>query len=283
MTDTILSITIILITFFLVNFLDKEGTQWVKKITRWIPAILFSFIFPAIITHVFKLDLSSAPIFSWNTKYLYPVTIFTIMASMSLKQLKIVGFKPLFLFFFGSLIISITPILLLLGVVLFQFDISILLIENGYWKGLIPIVGSWIGGSSSMLILKEYIALNEDLFFSVLVIDTIIQNIVMVLLFQSIKQTKRIDEKYDLDLIKFTNVDLEKKIRDVTFNFILFFFHSNSFYFYKSFIFNKCNFTVDSRFTFRQFFKILVSCNKLKIRLYWHHSNYGNHWIKTKF
>jgi len=223
MTDTILSITIILITFFLVNFLDKEGTQWVKKITRWIPAILFSFIFPAIITHVFKLDLSSAPIFSWNTKYLYPVTIFTIMASMSLKQLKIVGFKPLFLFFFGSLIISITPILLLLGVVLFQFDISILLIENGYWKGLIPIVGSWIGGSSSMLILKEYIALNEDLFFSVLVIDTIIQNIVMVLLFQSIKQTKRIDEKYDLDLIKFTNVDLEKKSETLNLPLTLFF------------------------------------------------------------
>ena len=65
-------------------------------------------------------------------------------------------------------------------------------------KGIIPIVGSWIGGSSSMLVLKEYVAVREDLFLSVLLLDNMIQNIVMIFLFQIIRRTDEYNQKFNI-------------------------------------------------------------------------------------
>ena len=51
------------------------------------------------------------------------------------------------------------------------------------WKGLIPLVGSWIGGSTSQLVLKEYVGTSETLFLSVLILDNILVNIWTILMF----------------------------------------------------------------------------------------------------
>ena len=87
-----------------------------------------------------------------------------------------------------------------MGLVLF-FDFSYfnILIDEELWKGFIPVVGSWIGGSSSMLVLQEYISLNEELFLSVLFFDTLLQNIVMIFLFQSVKKTNQINRFFNID------------------------------------------------------------------------------------
>ena len=82
------------------------------------------------------------------------------MSSMSLAQLKIVGLKPLLLFLIGSFTIAVIPVLLFMLYYIGTEEMVDL------WKGIIPIVGSWIGGSSSMLVLKEYVAIREDLFIS---------------------------------------------------------------------------------------------------------------------
>ena len=77
---------------------------------------------------------------------------------MSLAQLKIVGLKPLMLFFIGSFTIAVIPSLLFQLYFIGSKEMADL------WRGIIPIVGSWIGGSSSMLVLKEYVAVREGLF-----------------------------------------------------------------------------------------------------------------------
>tara|TARA_B100001063_G_C16742740_1_gene545711 strand:- start:1020 stop:1898 length:879 start_codon:yes stop_codon:yes gene_type:complete len=109
---------------------------------------------------------------------------------MSLAQLKIVGLKPLLLFFIGSFTIAIIPALLFM----LYFMGSEQMVD--LWKGIIPIVGSWIGGSSSMLVLKEYVSVREDLFLSVLLLDNMIQNIVMIFLFQIIRKTDHFNQKF---------------------------------------------------------------------------------------
>lgn len=49
-----------------------------------------------------------------------------------------------------------------------------------------------------MLVLKEYVAVREDLFLSVLLLDNMIQNIVMIFLFQIIRRTDEYNQKFNI-------------------------------------------------------------------------------------
>ena len=81
------------------------------------------------------------------------------------------------------------------------------------WRGIIPIVGSWIGGSSSMLVLKEYVSVREDLFLSVLLLDNMIQNIVMIFLFQIIRRTDHFNQKFNISQsISFTENKTKERL-----------------------------------------------------------------------
>lgn len=173
-----------------VMWIAKFNNRIVQKILHWLPAILLTFLIPGVLSFIFDLSLENIVLHDWSKAYIYPITIFCIMSSMSLSQLKIVGLKPLLLFFIGSFTIAVIPAILFMLYYMGSEDMIDL------WKGIIPIVGSWIGGSSSMLVLKEYVSVREDLFLSVLLLDNMIQNIVMIFLFQIIRRTGELNQKF---------------------------------------------------------------------------------------
>ncbi|MFL2578270.1 MAG: DUF819 family protein [Flavobacteriaceae bacterium] len=190
--SNLLGIFIALSVSIFVMLIAKYENKIVQKILHWLPAILLTFLIPGVISFVFDLSLENIVLHDWSKAYIYPITIFCIMSSMSLAQLKIVGLKPLILFFIGSFTIAVIPALLFMLYYLGNEQMADL------WKGIIPIVGSWIGGSSSMLVLKEYVAVREDLFLSVLLLDNMIQNIVMIFLFQIIRRTDEYNQKFNI-------------------------------------------------------------------------------------
>jgi uncharacterized membrane protein len=76
--------------------------------------------------------------------------------------------------------------------------VSQTLLVDGYWKGIPPIVGSWIGGSTSQLVLKELVNCPENIFLSVLVMDNILVNIWTILMFQCIKKSDILNKKLNI-------------------------------------------------------------------------------------
>lgn len=187
-------------------WIAKFKNKIVQNILHWLPAILLTFLIPGVVSFIFNLSLENILLHDWSKAYIYPITIFCIMSSMSLAQLKIVGLKPLLLFFIGSFTIAVIPALLFMFYYLGSEEMVDL------WRGIIPIVGSWIGGSSSMLVLKEYVAVREDLFLSVLLLDNMIQNIVMIFLFQIIRKTGSLNQKFNVSQsINFVEHQLEEK------------------------------------------------------------------------
>lgn len=199
MNLNLVGMLIVVGTFFSITYYEKQKTGIISVLSNWIPGILLSFILPAIVTNSLGLSLEQIALHDWSKKYLYPLVIICIMSSMSLTQIKIIGLKPLILFLSGSLIISTIPVVLMGLVLFFDFSYFNILIDEELWKGFIPVVGSWIGGSSSMLVLQEYISLNEELFLSVLFFDTLLQNIVMIFLFQSVRKTNQINRFFNID------------------------------------------------------------------------------------
>jgi len=183
-----------LFTVVAVYFLDRWENKHIKSLFDWVPAILLAYIIPAIISHTFKVDFSQASIHNYSRDYFIPFAIIAVMSSLSIGQLKAIGWKPIFLFASGSLFIAIFP--LILGISLLETDlVSQTLVLEEYWKGIPPIVGSWIGGSTSQLVLKELVNCPEDIFLSVLVMDNILVNIWTILMFQCIKSSDIINKK----------------------------------------------------------------------------------------
>lgn len=179
-------------TVVAVYYLDRWENKHIKSLFDWVPAILLAYIIPAIISYVLDADYSQATIHTFSKDYFIPLAIIAVMSSLSLGQLKTIGLKPIVVFASGSLFIAVFPVLLML----FFSDaelISKTMVADSYWMGIPPIVGSWIGGSTSQLVLKELVECPENIFLTVLVMDNILVNVWTILMFQGIKKSGKLN------------------------------------------------------------------------------------------
>lgn len=202
---------IALFTVIAVYFLDKWENKHIKSLFDWVPAILLAYVIPALISYLMNVDYSQAEIHNFSKDYFIPLAIIAVMSSLSLGQLKAIGWKPILVFAAGSLFIAVFPVLLGLSLVDIDF-VAKTVIEEEYWKGIPPIVGSWIGGSTSQLVLKELVECPENIFLSVLVMDTILVNIWTILMFQTIKKSNFLNTHFKIkDIAMPEDLRLETK------------------------------------------------------------------------
>jgi uncharacterized membrane protein len=194
-------------TVIVVFLLDRWENKHIKSLFDWVPSILLAYIIPAIISHLAGVDFSRAAIHNFSRDYFIPLAIVAVMSSLSMGQLKAVGWKPIFLFVSGSVFIAIFPFVL--GMTLLDTAlVKQTLILEGYWKGIPPIVGSWIGGSTSQLVLKELVNCPENIFLSVLVMDNILVNIWTIFMFQCIKRSDTLNST-----LKITDLGIPELVR----------------------------------------------------------------------
>lgn len=185
-----MALFIVIITLVVVLSLEKTSNKAIKRILNWIPAILFAYVVPAIITHLFNLEFGDSFLHAWSRDLIMPLAVVAVMSALSYSQLRIIGIRPILVFLSGSCAVSLLPLILLLlfGLVSESFYVEI--IDNGYWQGLVTMVGSWIGGSTSQLVLKEVVECPENLFLTILVMDNVLVNLWTLLMFQLIKRSE---------------------------------------------------------------------------------------------
>jgi len=176
------------LTVVTVYLLDKWENRYLQAFFNWVPAILLAYLIPAAISALTGQDYSGADIHQYSRSYFIPLAIVAVMSSLSIRQLKAIGWKPIAVFVSGSCWIALFPAL----IAFFLPDSHLITgvwVEQEYWKGIPPIVGSWIGGSTSQLVLKELVACPEHIFLTILVLDNILVNIWTILMFQGIKES----------------------------------------------------------------------------------------------
>jgi uncharacterized membrane protein len=181
-----------------VQLINRVNNKFVKLLLDWFPAILFAYVIPAAFTHFFNLDLSQVILHNLSKEWIIPFTILTVMSALSFSQLKIVGIKPIVVFGVGSLVIATLPVILVILFGWIEGSHHQMFIQEEYWKGLAPIVGGWIGGSTSQLVLKELAETPEALFLSILVLDNILVNIWTILMFQFIKRSDALNKSWGI-------------------------------------------------------------------------------------
>ena len=203
-------IPVLIISFTVISvfFLDRWENKHIKAIFNWVPAILLAYLIPAAISMLIGEDFAAADIHRFSKTYFIPFAIIAVMSSLSINQLKSIGWKPIAVFVIGSFWIAVFPIMLAF-VLLDTSFVANLLIHQEYWKGLPPIVGSWIGGSTSQLVLKELVECPENIFLTVLVIDNILVKIWTILMFQGIKKTDSLNRFF-----KISNIAMPENIEE---------------------------------------------------------------------
>jgi uncharacterized membrane protein len=185
---------IILFTVLLIVFVSKSKNIKVKMLLDWVPAILLAYILPALICGTMNLEFNSHIIHNISRDFFIPFTILTVMSSMSLLELKKVGWRPIVVFLSGSFFIAVFPIFLFIASRMIP-SLNDWLISGDQWKGLITVIGSWIGGSISQLVLKEAVACPENVFLTILIFDNLLVNLWTIIMFQFIKKSNYLNKK----------------------------------------------------------------------------------------
>ena len=195
---TITSLILVFVTVVCVLFLDSRKEPWIQRFLNWLPAILFAYIIPALCTWAFDLELSQGPIHAWSKNLIIPLALLMVMSALSFQQLRLIGARPIVVFASGSAAVALLPLLLVFVFRWLDPESYSLIIDQGYWKGLVPIVGSWIGGSTSQLVLKEVVECPEGLFLTILVLDNILVNIWTILMFQAIQRSDQLNDFFKI-------------------------------------------------------------------------------------
>ncbi|MVM36400.1 DUF819 family protein [Spirosoma sp. HMF3257] len=146
---------------------------WVKAYT-YLPSLLLCYIVPASMNSLGIISGAQSSLYKVSTNYLLPAALVLLTSTADLPSILRLGKKALITFLSGTVgIIVGAPIALWLVMWLLP-GFREQAIANEYWKGLVTISGSWIGGSSSQLALKEIYGCSEALFAIILVVDAVV-------------------------------------------------------------------------------------------------------------
>jgi len=206
---------------------DSNRIIW-KKIYGVIPPLLFCYLIPGFLNSYHIIDGETSGLYRFATNYLLPASLILLLSTANLKAIFGLGNKALLIFFTGSIGIIIGGPIAFSAVSFFSDSFKMASHNAAYWKGLVTITGSWIGGSSSQLALKEIYGCSEELFVIILVIDALVANVWTALLFYGAGITHKIDswlgadatliEDVKKNILKFKETkDKPTDLKDLTF------------------------------------------------------------------
>lgn len=170
----ILGILLVLLTLI---FNTARSKHWFwQRLYTYVPSLLLCYVFPATMNSLGIISGEQSGLYRVSTNYLLPAALVLLTATADLRAILRLGNKALITFLSGTVGIIIgAPIAFLLVTSLLP-GFREQAIANEYWKGVVTISGSWIGGSSSQLALKEIYGCPEGLFAIVLAIDAVVAN-----------------------------------------------------------------------------------------------------------
>ncbi|GAB2594817.1 DUF819 family protein [Spirosoma areae] len=171
----ILGILLVVLTLIF-NTARSERPFW-NKLYTYVPSLLLCYIFPAAMNSLGIVSGGQSGLYTVSTTYLLPAALILLTSTADLRAILRLGKKALITFLAGTVGIIIGAPIAFWIVLWLLPGFREQAIANDYWKGLVTISGSWIGGSSSQLALKEIYGCSEALFAIILVVDAVVANI----------------------------------------------------------------------------------------------------------
>ncbi len=182
-----------------------KGGFW-EKLYTYIPPMILLFLIPSILG---SFDIlpggdSAASRFALGT--LLPITLLLMTMTINFRDILALSRKSVLIFLAGTVgIIVGGPIALwLVG----QSSPELLVDKGGesVWKGLVCISGSWINGTPGQTSMKEIFGASNELYFIMLAVDTVVQNLWLALLLFGVRMSSRLNRILKADPTELTTI-----------------------------------------------------------------------------
>ena len=181
---------VLLVLIFRTSRAESPGWQRFYDI---VPALLLCYIFPATMNSLHLISGEQSGLYRVATTYLLPAALVLLTSTANLRAIAQLGRKALLTFLAGTVGIIIGGPIALWVVMALLPGFRAEAIAHEYWRGLVTMSGSWIGGSSSQLALKEIYGCPEELFAVMLVVDAVVANVWTACLIYGAAHRNRID------------------------------------------------------------------------------------------
>ena len=171
---------------------SADSLRW-QRFYDVVPALLLCYLFPASMNSLHLISGEQSGLYKVATTYLLPAALVLLTSTANLRAIAQLGKKALLTFLAGTVGIVLGGPIALWVVMRLLPGFRAEAIEHEYWRGLVTMSGSWIGGSSSQLALKEIYGCPEGLFAVMLVVDAVVANVWTACLIYGAAHRNRID------------------------------------------------------------------------------------------
>ncbi len=193
-TNDAITLGLFLVLLALIFGTSRSPNRYWQRFYGLVPALLLCYIFPATMNSLHLISGEQSKLYQVATTYLLPAALVLLTSTADLRAIGRLGRKALLTFLAGTVGIVLGGPVALSVVMAVLPGFRAEAIEHEYWRGLVTITGSWIGGSSSQLALKEIYGCPEGLFVVLLVVDAVVANVWTACLIYGAAHKQRIDQ-----------------------------------------------------------------------------------------
>lgn len=169
----------------------KQGF-W-KKLYNYVPPMILLFLIPSLLGSfsIIHGGESVAGRFALNT--LLPITLLLMTMMINFRDILSLSRKSILIFLAGTAGIIVGGPIALWLVGQASPDLLADRGDQSVWRGLVCISGSWINGTPGQTSMKEIFGASNELFFIMLTVDTVIQNLWLATLLFGVRMSGFLD------------------------------------------------------------------------------------------
>ncbi len=160
-----------------------------KHLYKYVPPVILLFLIPSLLgsSSVIKGGDSAAGRFALSV--LLPITLLLLTMTINFHDILSLSRKSILIFLAGTVGIVVGGPIALWLVGQASPDLLADKDQESVWKGLVCISGSWINGTPGQTSMKEIFGVSNELFFIMLAVDTVVQNLWLALLFVGVRMS----------------------------------------------------------------------------------------------
>ncbi len=166
----------------------SEHRFW-RKFYSFIPGLLLCYFLPSLLRVFHIVDPEESNLYFVASRYLLPTSLVFLTLSTDFAGVLSLGPKAIVMFLTGTLgVVAGGPL------VLFAFGmIHPEAVDEGVWRGMTTVAGSWIGGGANQAAMKEIFNVGDDVFSVLIAVDVLIANVWMGCLLIMAARSEAID------------------------------------------------------------------------------------------
>jgi uncharacterized membrane protein len=199
MLDDLITAFVLLLITSGVWFTSRRWHGFWKQLYTYVPPVILLYLIPSMLGTLGVMKGGDSAVGKLSLGVMLPVSLLLLTMTINFRDILALSRKSVLIFLAGTAgIIAGGPIALwLVGQ-----SSPALLDDHGpdsVWKGLVCISGSWINGTPGQTSMKEIFGASDELYFIMLAVDTVVQNLWLAFLFLSIRFSGGLDRLLKAD------------------------------------------------------------------------------------